>query len=126
MFFRSNFVQISIFLLPEFQKNRFRSAEERGDYFAGDAKIKELHEAHVSGGDNATAAVDDVDNHFIVFVQKNGKLYELDGRKKSVVDHGDVTADDFCARAAGVIQTEFMQKDPENVNFTIVALGNKC
>jgi ubiquitin carboxyl-terminal hydrolase L3 len=124
--FKSEGLQEGSWMKTFVDSTQDKSPEERGDFFAGDSKIKELHEAHVSGGDNATAAVDDVDNHFIVFVQKNGKLYELDGRKRGVVDHGDVTPDDFCARAAGVIQTEFMQKDPENLNFTIVALGNKC
>eukprot|EP00400_MALV-I_sp_L67-5_P001222 gene1222-742_t len=99
--------------------------EERGLKFATDEAIKTLHEKHVSGGGNATEAVDDIDNHFIAFIQSGGKLYEMDGRKTGPVCHGDVTADDFLPSVAKVIQTEFMAKDPDNLNFTMVALGAK-
>lgn len=33
-------------------------------------------------------AEEEVEEHFIAFIEKNGKLYELDGCKKCPVDHG--------------------------------------
>ena len=36
---------------------------------------------------------DKVDFHFIAFVEKNGHLYELDGRKTGPVDCGKIEGD---------------------------------
>jgi hypothetical protein len=41
----------------------------------------------------APALEDDVDLHFIAFVQKDGNLYELDGAKPYPINHG-ATGDD--------------------------------
>lgn len=33
--------------------------------------------------------------HFVCFVERNGHIYELDGRKKSPINHGETSADKF-------------------------------
>ena len=61
--------------------------------------------------------------HFISFVPKNGRIYELDGFKKCPVDHGACTEDEFLGKAAAEIQ-KFMARDPDNINFSMIVLGS--
>jgi ubiquitin carboxyl-terminal hydrolase L3 len=63
----------------------------------------------------------DVNHHFIAFVEKCGFLYQLDGRKEFPINHGKTTKDNFVSDAAKICQ-QFMSKDPNNLNFTVVAL----
>jgi ubiquitin carboxyl-terminal hydrolase L3 len=60
--------------------------------------------------------------HFISFVAVDGDLYELDGRKAGPVNHGPTTPETLLQDAVKVIQG-FMQRDPNNVQFNMVALG---
>ena len=59
---------------------------------------------------------------FISFVACDGCLYELDGRKSGPVNHGATTAETLLQDAVKVIQG-FMQRDPDAVQFNMVALG---
>ncbi len=45
-------------------------------------------EAAQQGATAAPAADEEVDLHFIAFVQREGSLYELDGRKAGPINHG--------------------------------------
>ena len=60
-------------------------------------------------------------SHFISFVPKNGKIYELDGFKKCPVDHGACTEEEFLAKGAIEIR-KFMDRDPDNINFSMIVL----
>jgi ubiquitin carboxyl-terminal hydrolase L3 len=74
---------------------------------------------------------EDVDLHFICFVEQNGHLFELDGRKKGPVNHG-IIVNGLLEDAAKVIQTQFLDQDPgmfifiikpvDSLNFTMMAL----
>lgn len=55
---------------------------------------------------------EDVDTHFIVFIQKNGHIYELDGRKKSPINHGPTTVESFLTDAAALAK-KLMERDPD-------------
>ena len=50
-----------------------------------------------------------------------GHLYELDGRKAGPVKKGKISEDNFLSEAAGACR-EYMSRDPDNINFTVVAL----
>ncbi len=52
----------------------------------------------------------------------DGHLYELDGRKQFPINHGVTSAATLLPDTCRVIQ-QFMARDPEEVRFTIVALG---
>ncbi|KAL2729436.1 ubiquitin carboxyl-terminal hydrolase [Vespula squamosa] len=60
--------------------------------------------------------------HFVAFVQKNGTLYELDGRKLAPVDHGPTTRETLLEDSVRVCK-EYMARDPSEMRFTVVALA---
>ncbi len=60
--------------------------------------------------------------HFICFTTVNGNLYELDGRKKTAINHGPSSSETLLSDACNVIK-QFMQRDPEEMRFTILALA---
>lgn len=47
----------------------------------------------------------------------------MDGFKKSPVDHGPCNEDEILVKASSVIQ-KFMQRDPDNIHFSMLALAN--
>lgn len=59
--------------------------------------------------------------HFVAFVQKEGCLYELDGRKAFPINLGPSSEETFLHDAASACHS-YMTRNPENVNFTIVAV----
>ncbi|XP_008553745.1 ubiquitin carboxyl-terminal hydrolase [Microplitis demolitor] len=60
-------------------------------------------------------------HHFVAFIEKDGSLYELDGRKSIPINHGPTTKDTLLENAAKVCG-EYMARDPEEVRFTMIAL----
>ncbi|XP_044253729.1 ubiquitin carboxyl-terminal hydrolase-like [Tribolium madens] len=62
-----------------------------------------------------------VNHHFVALVEKDGHLYELDGRKEFPVNHGPTTEASFLEDAAKICR-EFIARDAEDVNFTVMAL----
>ncbi|KAL3284019.1 hypothetical protein HHI36_018189 [Cryptolaemus montrouzieri] len=62
-----------------------------------------------------------VNHHFVAFIEKGGYLYELDGRKEFPINHGKTTSDTFVQDVAKVCK-EFIARDSEDVNFTVMAL----
>ena len=53
------------------------------------------------------------------FVERGGRLWELDGRQPGPVDHGPTA--DLLADAIRVMR-EYMARDPAEVRFTMLAL----
>ncbi len=52
----------------------------------------------------------------------DGYLYELDGRKAFPINHGPCNDDEVLSKSCEVIRG-FMDRDPEEINYTIVALA---
>ena len=79
---------------------------------------------HISAEEGQTSAPEanaDINYHFVALVEKNGVLYELDGRKDKPRSHGKTSDQTFLSDAARVCR-QFMARDPNNLNFTVVAL----
>jgi len=78
----------------------------------------------------ATEAKSDVSHevnanlHFNAFVCVDGHIYELDGRKSTPVNHGKSSPASLLKDAVKVIQG-FMARDPKDIRFNMVALGNR-
>lgn len=74
------------------------------------------------GQTNTPSAEDPVNHHFITFINKDGVLYELDGRKAFPINHGATSPDTLLEDAAKVCK-EFMARDPDELRFTVIALA---
>ena len=98
------------------------SAEERGEIFKNSKDILSEHKAAVEEGQSSVQ--DQCDSHFISFVPKNGRIYELDGMKKCPVDQGACTQEEFLSKGAALIK-EYMARDPDNINFSMIVLAAK-
>ncbi|XP_067122785.1 ubiquitin carboxyl-terminal hydrolase isozyme L3-like [Centruroides vittatus] len=96
--------------------------EERGQELEKFDDIVALHEASAQEGQTeAPDAEEDVNLHFVTFVCIDGNLYELDGRKSVPINHGSCSDETLLEDASKVCKS-FMERDPENVNFTVLAL----
>lgn len=107
---------------------------------------QDFHKAHESlsrEGQTAAPNPDDkVDLHFIALVHINGNLYELgiggnwkfsstlsqskrisDGRKPFPIPHGKTTGETLMEDAAAIIKAKFIEKNPDNLRFTVMALA---
>lgn len=59
--------------------------------------------------------------HFVTFTQKGGFLLELDGRKSRPINHGATDPENFLDDAAKICR-EFIDREPNNIGFNVVAL----
>lgn len=66
---------------------------------------------------------EEVDLHFIAFVEKDGDLYELDGAKGSPINHGPC-GDDLLEAACKVVR-KLMEINPEENRFNLIGLAAK-
>lgn len=97
------------------------SPEERGKQLESSSDIVATHDMHAHEGQTATPGIaDEVDFHFIAFVERGNRLYQLDGNKKGPIDLGPSSPDTFLVDAASVCQ-KFVSQSP-NALFTAVAL----
>ncbi|XP_071518472.1 ubiquitin carboxyl-terminal hydrolase isozyme L3 isoform X2 [Panulirus ornatus] len=103
-------------------KTASMNPEDRGHALESDEGISKAHEESAQEGQ--TEAPDretELNEHFVTFVEVDGTLYELDGRRKFPINHGSTSADTLLQDAAKVCR-QFMDRDPEESRFAIVAL----
>ena len=116
------------FVKRMFDATKSLSADDRGDWLESDPEIESAHASFESGGQSAVTT-DDVDTHFIAFVPSaDGKrVIELDGRKTGPIDHGEIDyanpTDPFGVAVLNVIKSQFIDKNPEDIRFSILALS---
>lgn len=101
-----------------------KSADERAELMDVGDFAETLEEAHQSSAAEGQTAPPErqVATHFIAFIIKDGNLYEMDGRKKSPVNHGKSTEKTLLADAAKVMK-DFMKRNPDSLDFTFMALA---
>lgn len=91
-----------------------------------DDEIESKHDAATSDAENQTSRgnIDDkVETHFVAVAHVDGGLYELDGRKEGPIRHGDTTPETFLKDACAKVVQGFMERDPGEMRFTILALA---
>ena len=96
------------------------ASQDRGEYLGSKLAFHEAHEGcandrvakaskqcpesdstsnkprpNEDNGNGKTQSTDSGDNHFVTFINKGGRLYELDGRKSGPVLHGPTTEVSF-------------------------------
>jgi|JI6StandDraft_1071083.scaffolds.fasta_scaffold194525_1 ubiquitin carboxyl-terminal hydrolase L3 len=73
--------------LDKFSQNTSgKDSEARAEIFKNSKEILDEHKHAVSEG--VSNVESHCNSHFISFIPKNGRIYELDGFKKCPVDHG--------------------------------------
>ena len=86
---------------------------------------KELEDAHDSAAQCGQTSAEQSDMntnlHFVVFVHRDGALYELDGHRERPLFRGKCEESTFLLAAADVVKG-YMQLNPESLNFGITAL----
>lgn len=95
--------------------------EERGKILENDLAFTETHHELAQEGQTTANPEEQVNHHFIALVNKDGELYELDGRKSFPIKHGATNEETFLEDAAKICKT-FMARDPDEVRFTVIAL----
>ncbi|CAG8502074.1 16732_t:CDS:2 [Acaulospora colombiana] len=104
-------------------KTRSGTPLERAKLLEEDGELAEAHKASaLTGQSRPPSELDKVNTHFVCFIQKDGSLYELDGRKSSPINHGSCT--DLLLDSAKIIK-QFMDRVPGNLQFTMIALAPK-
>lgn len=104
------------------EKTKSMSPKDRGHSLEEDEGISQAHEASAHEGQSATIDRDTkLDTHFIAFVHVDGKLYELDGRKKFAINHGPTTPETLL-QDSSIVCKQFMERDPNEMRYALVAL----
>jgi len=98
------------------------TSAKRGEKLVEAKGISDIHKEIAGLGQTEIPESGQVFHHFVAFVHKEGSIYELDGRKPYPINHGTSCADTFLVDAARVCR-EYMKRDPENVQFSIIALA---
>lgn len=64
--------------------------------------------------------------HFIAYVQRAGRLYEIDGLQTGPIDWGEATPEDWLEKVAPVIQERMIRYAESETGFSLMAIcGNK-
>ncbi len=110
------------FLKEFFEKTENKSPAERAVLMEQDEKVEMAHEESANEGVKNDSAME-TNLHFVCFVEHNGYLYELDGRRPYPINHGKSSADTLLFDAAKVIK-QYMQSSPSDlINWNVVALA---
>lgn len=83
-------------------------------------------QAAAQTGSSEVPGIDDAINlHFVALVEKNGMLWELDGRRAGPICHGKTSHDTLLADCARVVKTDYVDKR-DAITFSLMALGLKA
>ncbi|KAI1301923.1 Ubiquitin carboxyl-terminal hydrolase isozyme L3 [Halotydeus destructor] len=97
--------------------------QDIGKQLENNTDISSTHETHAQEGQTSAPDIsEEIDFHFVAFVERNGHLYQLDGCKKGPIDHGQSTPESFLKDAAAVCR-QIVSQNPDCLNFTAVALS---
>lgn len=114
------------FLQQFFAATAAMAPDERGAFLEspppGAPDIEAAHQAAAAEGSTAPPAPgEEVDLHFVAFVHRGGRLYQLDGRRAGPVDHGATTPETLLQDAAAVVR-KFVESS-SSLSFNVIALA---
>jgi len=104
------------------EKTKNLDAFQRAKELVVTKDIAEAHTESANQGQTKTPELNaDINLHFVAFVERDGHLYQLDGRKPFPINHGKTSANSLLEDSCKIIG-EFMKRDPTEVNFSMMAL----
>ncbi|XP_012555781.1 ubiquitin carboxyl-terminal hydrolase isozyme L3 isoform X1 [Hydra vulgaris] len=105
------------------EQSKDLSLSEKALMLQNDSGITSCHDSSALEGQTlAPSREESVNLHFIALVQKEGYLYELDGRRPFPINHGRSNEETFLKDAA-IVCKKFMEFDKESLQFNVVALA---
>ncbi|CAO3648637.1 unnamed protein product [Cunninghamella blakesleeana] len=104
-----------------FTETSTMTPDERATYLETCEPLASIHESSAHEGQTEAPSLDEqISLHFICFVDINGQLYELDGRKSYPVHRGPCKS---LLEDATVVMRDFIERNSEDVNFNAIALS---
>lgn len=94
------------------------SSEARGALLENSLQILDAYREIVADHSEEQS---ETSNHFVTFINKDGTIFELDGRKNFPVPHGPTTEETFLEDSAKICR-EFVAREPDTIGFSVVAL----
>lgn len=110
------------FLESFVKKTLEMTPEKRAEELEKDDAIEAEQAAAVAEGQSDVEAQAETNAHFVAFVEKEGHLYLMDGRRSGPINLGPSSRATLLEDAVAVIK-EYMARDPEELRFTLVALA---
>ncbi|XP_014237381.1 ubiquitin carboxyl-terminal hydrolase [Trichogramma pretiosum] len=112
-------------VLKEFlDETKDLDSKQRGEKLVKAQSISSTHEEFSQEGQTEPPSEDEkVIHHFLAFIEKDGSIYELDGRKPFPINHGKSSPETFLEDAARVCK-EYMAHEPGQVLFTVMAIAD--
>lgn len=106
------------------QQTLNKTPMERAQILEQSIEIDRVHETFAQEGQTAAPNPnEEVDLHFVCFIHHDGKLLQLDGRRDAPVVHGASSGETLLRDACTVVQEQFMQRDPTELRFNMLALA---
>ncbi|KAI8374502.1 uncharacterized protein BYT42DRAFT_406984 [Radiomyces spectabilis] len=102
------------------EKSRSMSPDERAELLENSKELAKVHQLAANDGQTQAPSLDeDINLHFICFVDVDQHLYELDGRKLFPINHGKCTD---LVEGAVKFMKQYMERDPDQSNYSAIAL----
>eukprot|EP01071_Lankesteria_metandrocarpae_P003742 Lankesteria_metandrocarpae@DN315_c0_g1_i1.p1 len=109
------------YLAKYFDKASDVQPAARGKMLETDNDILEAHRSvETEGQSHVPAHEQKVREHFTALVEKDGDIYELDGRMPGPINHGS-SKGDFPRQGLTVLRKEYMD-DKDDIKFSLLAL----
>ncbi|KAI8907855.1 hypothetical protein EDD86DRAFT_239495 [Gorgonomyces haynaldii] len=106
-----------------YEKYKNADPTVRGHELEHEDRLAAAHEqSSMMGQTEAPAADADVDLHFVCFVERSGRLFELDGNNEGPVDHGPCT--NILQGTARVVR-DLVEVSGGSVQFSLLAFGGQ-
>ncbi|EWM23999.1 ubiquitin carboxyl-terminal hydrolase isozyme l3 [Nannochloropsis gaditana] len=106
------------------ERTQDKTPDERAVILEEDEGLDAAHGCAAADGQSQQVPMEEaINTHFVIFVEKDGYLYELDGRKNFPINHGKSSPETLLQDAMAVVR-RVIAMDPQELKFTMVALSS--